>query len=131
MVNNPYQSYSNTQAMTATPGELTLMLYNGAVRFLKMAKAAIEEKQIEASNNNLQKVQNIIVELMTTLNMDFEVSQNLWTLYDFMRNHLIEANLKKDPQLVQDVIELMEDLRNTWAEAVKLARTEKAVGANG
>jgi len=131
MVNNPYQTYSNTQAMTSTPGELTLMLYNGALRFLKQAKTAVEEKNIEQSNNYLQKSQNIIVELMTTLNMDYEVSHNLYALYDFMRNHLIEANIKKDPKKVQDVIELMEDLRNTWVEVIKLVRAEKAVGANG
>jgi len=131
MVNNPYQTYSNTQAMTATPGELTLMLYNGAIRFLKQAKSAIEEKQIEQGNNFLLKSQNIIIELMTTLDMSYEVSQNLWDLYDFMRRHLVEANLKKDPRRVQDVIELLEDLRNTWAEAIKLVRAEKAVGANG
>lgn len=131
MAYNPYQSYSNTQAMTANPGELTLMLYNGAIRFLKQAVAAIEEKNIQMSNNYMQKTQNIIIELMTTLNMDYEVSHNLWALYDFMRAHLIEANIHKDAGKVQEVIELLEDLRNTWAEAIKLARTEKAVGANG
>ena len=122
MINNPYQSYNNAQVMTATPGELTLMLYNGCIRFLKQAKAAMEQKQVQETNTNITRAQNIITELMSTLRMEYEISKNLMELYQFMQRHLLMASLKK----VQDIIELMEDLRNTWQEAVKLARIQAA-----
>ena len=126
MINNPYQSYNNAQVMTATPGELTLMLYNGCIRFLKQAKAAMEQKQVQETNTNITRAQNIITELMSTLRMEYEISKNLMELYQFMQRHLLMASLKKESQKVQDIIELMEDLRNTWQEAVKLARIQAA-----
>jgi len=129
MINNPYQTYHNTQAMTASPGELTLMLYNGAIRFLKQTKQAMEQENLTEMQNNIRRTQDIIHELMATLNPDMELSQNLFSLYEFMNRHLLNAQLKKDPALVQDVIELMEDLRNTWSEAVKATRGQTVAGA--
>jgi len=130
MINNPYKAYSNAQAMTATPEDLTLMLYNGALRFLTKGMAAIDEKNIEQANHNILKSQDIVLELMSTLKMEYEVSKNLMALYDFMYRHLVEANLKKEKQHLQEVYELMEQLRDTWSEAMKIAR-KPAVGMNG
>lgn len=132
MMNNPYQAYNNTSVMTATPGELTLMLYNGAIRFVKQAKLAVADRNIEQTNYYTQKAQDILVELMSTLKMEYDVSGNLYQLYDFMNRHLLQANIKKSEQHFQEVIELLEDLRNTWAEAIKLSRSgQHAVGING
>ena len=132
MINNPYQAYNNTSVMTATPGELTLMLYNGAIRFAKQAKMAVAERNIEQINYYSQKVQAILVELMSTLKMEYDVSQNLYQLYDFMYRHLLQANIKKSEPMFQEVIDLLEDLRNTWSEAIKIARgTQQAAGFNG
>jgi flagellar protein FliS len=130
MINNPYKAYSNAQAMTATPEDLTLMLYNGALRFLTKGMAAIDEKNIEQANTNILKVQDIVLELMSTLKMEYEVSANLMSLYDFMYRHLVQANVKKDKKSLEDVYELMEQLRDTWSEAMKIAR-KPAVGMNG
>ena len=76
-INNPYQSYQQNSVNTASPGELTLMLYNGCLKFINLAKHAIRSKDIQAKNTNIQKAQKIVQELMVTLNMDLEVSQNM------------------------------------------------------
>lgn len=132
MINNPYKAYSTAQAVTAAPEDLTLMLYNGALRFLTKSIAAVEEKNIEQANNNILKVQDIVLELMSTLKMEFEVSNNLMTLYDFMYRHLVEANVKKDKKNLEEVYALIEQLRDTWSEAMKVARKQRpAIGMNG
>lgn len=125
------QTYNNAQVMTAPPGELTLMLYNGAIKFLKLAKSAMEARNISESNRNLQRTQDIISELMCTLNMEIEISKNLMALYEFMNHHLIQANIKKEPAMVQEVLELVEDLRNTWVEVIKTTRVQTAKAMNG
>ncbi|PWK16169.1 flagellar export chaperone FliS [Tumebacillus permanentifrigoris] len=125
------QTYNNAQVMTAPPGELTLMLYNGAIKFLKLAINAMKAKQIEETNKNIQRAQDVISELMCTLNMDVEISKNLMALYDFMNRHLLQANIKKDPALVTEVLDLVEDLRNTWVEVIKVNRSQSAQVANG
>lgn len=132
MINNPYKAYGNAQAMTAAPEDLTLMLYNGALRFLTKGMAAIEEKNIQEAHQNILKVQDIVLELMSTLKMEYEVSKNLMALYDFMYRHLVEANVKKNKKNLEEVYELMEQLRDTWSEAMKIARTQRpAIGMNG
>jgi flagellar secretion chaperone FliS len=130
MMNNPYQTYNNTSVMTSSPGELTLMLYNGAIKFLKLAKAAIEGGNIQVTHQNMRRGQDILHELMATLNPDYEIAKNLMDLYEFMNRHLLQAQLKKSPEMVQEVIALLEDLRNTWSEAVKLAKMQNPIGAN-
>jgi flagellar protein FliS len=131
MLNNPYQTYHTTQAMTASPGELTLMLYNGAIRFLKLAKQAMESQNVQETHNSLCRVHDILHELMATLKPEYPISKQLMSLYEFMVRHLLQASLKKDPSMVQEVVELLEDLRNTWSEAIKIARSQSGVGANG
>ena len=91
---NPYQAYQNNAVNTASPGELTLMLYNGCLKFIGIAKKSIAEKNIQEKNTNIQKAQNIINELMVTLNPDMEISKQMMPLYDFVRTKLIEANVK-------------------------------------
>lgn len=124
--NNPYQQYQNNVVNTSTPQELTLMLYNGLVRFLKLAHQGIEEKDIEKANNNIIKSQNIVVEFMCTLDMQYEVSKGLFALYDYMNRRLIEANIKKDKAIVEEIIGFAEELRDTWAQAMKLAKQQQA-----
>ncbi|MGZ4107493.1 MAG: flagellar export chaperone FliS [Tumebacillaceae bacterium] len=130
MINNPYQQYSNTQAMTATPGELTLMLYNGAIRFMKQAITNMEEKKIAETHNYLLRTQDIYSELLSGLDMKNEISHQLAPLYDFMKRQLIDANFKKDVQMVREVLELTEGLRDTWAQAIKLARGGQQASGN-
>lgn len=121
---NPYQQYRQQQVNTATPDKLLIMLYDGAIRFCSQAKMAIENKQFEQSHVNLTKAQNIIVEFMTTLNMDYEISPNLYSLYDYLYNRLVEANIKKDTAIIDEVVGFLTDLRKTWAEAAAKLKAE-------
>lgn len=125
--NKAFQQYQNNMVKTASPQELTLMLYNGLIKFLNLAKLGIEEKSIEKANNNILRAQDIIVEFMSTLDMDYEVSKGLMSLYDYMNRRLVQANIKKDKAIVEEVLGFAEELRDTWAQAMKLAK-QQAVG---
>lgn len=120
-VNNPYSNYKQNAINTATPQELVLMLYDGSIKFINRAIIGIEEKNIEMANNNIIKAQNIVFELMISLDMSYEVSKDLELQYDFMHRTLIDANIKKDKELLEDVKGLITDLRDTWKEAMKKA----------
>ncbi|WP_163144148.1 flagellar export chaperone FliS [Bacillus sp. 22-7] len=124
-VSNPYQSYQQNSVNTASPGELTLMLYNGCLKFIHQAKKAIEEKNIEMKNTNIQKAQSIIQELMVTLNMDIEVSKNMMSLYDFMNRRLMEANIKNDASILAEVEGLVTEFRDTWKEVIQVNRQKQ------
>jgi flagellar secretion chaperone FliS len=122
---NPYQSYQQNSVTTASPGELTLMLYNGCLKFILQAKKAIADKNIESKNTNIQKAQNIIRELMVTLNRDLEVSENMMSLYDYMNRQLIEANLKSDIAILDEVEGLVTEFRDTWKEVIQVNRQKQ------
>lgn len=122
---NPYQAYKSNSVNTASPGELTLMLYNGCLKFIKAAKKAMENKQIEAKNENLLKAQNIISELMVTLNMELPVSKNMMAMYDYINRRLIEANIKNEPAIIDEVAELVAEFRDTWKQAIQLNRQQQ------
>ncbi len=124
-MNNPYAKYKEQSVTTATPEELTLMLYNGCIKFINLAEVYIEEKDYAKSNLNIQKAQDIIQELNITLNMDYEISQNLRQLYTFINEKLLDANIKKDKQALFDAKEIVSDLRDTWKEAMALSRKGK------
>ena len=124
-MNNPYTKYKEQSVTTATPEELTLMLYNGCIKFINLAEVYIEEKDYAKSNLNIQKAQDIIQELNITLNMDYEISQNLRQLYTFVNEKLLDANIKKDKQALFDAKEIVSDLRDTWKEAMALSRKGK------
>lgn len=124
-VKNPYQAYQQNSVTTASPGDLTLMLYNGCLKFIFQAKKAIESKKIEDKNTNIQKAQKIIQELMVTLNMEFPVSQSLMPLYDYMNRRLVEANIKNDIVILNEVEEMVTEFRDTWKEAIKINRQKQ------
>ncbi|MDF2037633.1 flagellar export chaperone FliS [Cytobacillus oceanisediminis] len=124
-VSNPYQSYQENSVNTASPGELTLMLYNGCLKFIHQAKKAIMDNNIEAKNTNIQKAQNIIQELMVTLNMDVAVSQNMMSLYDYMNRRLMEANIKNETAILDEVEGLVSEFRDTWKEVIQVNRQKQ------
>lgn len=115
-------TYLEQKILTARPEELTLMLYDGILKFLKQAKIYLEQKNIEKTNNSLIRAQDIIDELLITLNMDYEVSQSLSELYIFMRARLVEANIKKNPAMINEVLDLATEMRDTWKEAIGLVK---------
>lgn len=130
-INNPYAAYQNNSVNTASPGELTLMLYNGSLKFIHIAKKAIEDKNIELKNTNIQKTQAIVNELMVTLNTDLEVSQNLMSLYDYINRRLTEANIKNDVAILEEVEGLITDFRDTWKQVIQLNRQKQHAGQGG
>lgn len=119
---NPYKTYKENTVTQASPAELTLMLYNGALKFIKLAKQGIEEQNIELKNTNIQKTQSIIQELMVTLNTDVEISNNLMRMYDFMFRQLVEANVKNDAKLLDEVEGFLVEFRDTWKEMIQQSR---------
>ncbi|MGF7059805.1 flagellar export chaperone FliS [Brassicibacter mesophilus] len=123
--NNMYQQYQQNSIMTASPEELTLMLYNGAIKFINLGKHHIENKEVEKANNSIKRAQDIIIELNNTLDMNYEVSHNLGNIYNFILEKLVDANIKKDIQLLDEALLLIEEIRDTWKEAMKKARKIK------
>lgn len=122
---NAFNAYKQNSVTTASPGELTLMLYNGCLKFLGKAKLAIEQKNIAEKNLNLQKSQAIIVELMSTLNMDIEISKQMLPLYDYMNRRLVEANIQSDVAIIEEVEGLVTEFRDTWKEVIKITRQQQ------
>ena len=127
MINNAAEAYKRQQIMTATPEALTLMLYNGALRFMKEGKEAMEAKEWEHCNNSLQKAQKIIPDFQSTLKMEYEIAKQLMPLYEYVYNGLVEANMKSDPAKVDECMGIITELRDAWAEAMKKARKERGV----
>lgn len=124
-MNNPYKQYQTNSVTTASSEDLTLMLYNGAIKFSKLAKINMEDKDVEATNLNLKKSQDIISELNGTLNMDYPISEELRSLYVFIRERLIDANIEKNTEILDEIIPIIEDMRDTWKQAMEMVKTEK------
>ncbi|MGY4794068.1 flagellar export chaperone FliS [Lysinibacillus fusiformis] len=120
-----FNTYKQNSVTTASPSDLTLMLYNGSLKFLGKAKVAIEEGSIEEKNTNLQKSQAIIAELMSTLNMDIEVSKNMLALYEYMKSRLVEANIQNDIAIIQEVEGFVTEFRDTWKEVIRINRQQQ------
>ncbi|MGE7690571.1 flagellar export chaperone FliS [Lysinibacillus sp. NPDC097214] len=118
-------AYKQNSVTTASPGELTLMLYNGCLKFLYKAKLAIQEKNIQEKNTNLIKAQAIISELMSTLNMDIEVSKNMFALYEYINRRLVEANIQNDVAIIEEVEGLVTEFRDTWKEVIRINRQQQ------
>lgn len=113
---NPYNQYKQTQITTANQGKLIVMLYDGAIKFLTIALDNIEPKKYDVVNSNIIKAQDIVTELLLSLNMDEggEISRNLFSLYMYFKKQLLEANIKKDPQIITHILKLLKDLRDAW-----------------
>ncbi len=120
--NNATAVYGNNKVASATPAELTLMLYEGAIKFCNIAKTGFENKDYEKINTNIQKARRIIVELQTTLNHDYPVAEDFDVIYTYIFNQMVQANVKKDEEILDDVIEQLRDIRNVWKEVMKTAK---------
>jgi flagellar protein FliS len=117
-------AYQQNGVNTASKEKLLLMLYDGLVKFIKQGIAALDEKDYSKSNTNFIKAQNIITEFMSTLNMEVggEISKSLMMLYDYMYRRLVEANVKKDKNIAEEVLGFAEELKQTFEEAYKLTK---------
>ncbi|WP_085522054.1 flagellar export chaperone FliS [Tuberibacillus sp. Marseille-P3662] len=122
---NPYQAYQKNSVDTASPGELTLMLYNGCLKFIRQGQEAIKNEDLENKNTALQKAQRIIQELMTTMDMKVPISQEIMPLYDYINRRLIEANMQSDQEILNEVAELVTEFRDTWRQVIQITRKQQ------
>ncbi|EPY09490.1 MULTISPECIES: flagellar export chaperone FliS [Paenibacillus] len=114
--------YYQTQIMTATPEELTLMLYNGCIRFLKQTEASMNNKNFSEKSTFVSKALDILDELQVTLDMKYEISSQLLSLYEYFKERLTYASIHMNTDVLREVITMMEELRDTWQEAIKLVK---------
>ena len=119
---NAYNQYKQNTVFMASPEELTMMLYNGMVKFVSQAAIAMKEKKIPQAHEAITRAGDIIMELNMTLNMEYEVSKGLRQLYDFLLSQLTEANMTKDPKVIEEIIPIITEMRDTWKEAMELAK---------
>lgn len=115
-----YAAYANSKIMTASPAELTLMLYEGAIKFCNIAIRGIEEKDIQKAHTNIIKVENIVTEFQVTLNHKYPVAKDFDAVYTYLKQRLVEANMKKDVEILEEVLEHLRTMRDTWKEVMRL-----------
>ncbi len=120
MAFNVLDTYQNNKVMTASPAELTLMLYEGAIRFCNMAASCLERNEIAKVNEYLQKAQKIILEFRSTLDDRYEVSKEFDKVYEYIYNRLVEANIRKDKSVLEDALTDIRGMRDTWKEVMRL-----------
>lgn len=122
MAFNPAAAYGANKINTATPAELTLMLYDGAIKFWNIAMVAAEQKDYEKTNLNIKKSKRIIVELKTTLNHKYEIAKDFDLLYDIIFDMMIKANSTKDLEDMEIVLTELRNVRNSWKEVMQKAK---------
>ena len=119
-----YQQYEKSKILTASPAELTLMLYEGAIKFANIAVMAIEKGDIEKAHNNIRKVERIIEEFQATLNHKYPVAKDFDEVYTYLRHRLLEANVKKDKEIMEEVLRHLRTMRDTWKEVMRLSKSQ-------
>ncbi len=124
--NNAFNVYKNNSVNYASKEQLLLMLVDGAVRFSKIAREALAEKDIKKSHENLVKAQNIFTELMVSLDQNAgEWANKMYRVYDFIKTRLFEINLKKDVDMMDELMPVIDDVRNTWHEAYEISKKSR------
>lgn len=113
-------AYQRNAIMTATPAELTLMLYEGAIKFCNIAIVAIKKKDFEKANANIKKAQAIINELRVTLDHKYSVWEDFERVYDYIARRLLDANLQKDIEIIEDALKYIREMRDAWKEVMRL-----------
>ena len=122
---NAYAQYQNNKVMTASPAELTLMLYEGAIKFCNIAEAALEQKDIPKAHVNIVKVEKIIDYLRQTLDMNYAVAQDFENIYAYLSRRLVEANVKKDKEILEEVNMHLRSVRDNWKEVMRINREKE------
>lgn len=125
-VKDAYAAYNISKIQTASPGELTLMLYEGAIKFCNIAIMAVEQGDVEKAHVNIMKIEAIIDEFRSTLNHKYEVAKDFEIIYDYIYKRLVEANITKDKDTLEVVLVQLRDMRDTWKQVMKLAKAHTA-----
>lgn len=124
---NAYAQYKNSKVLTASPAELVLMLYDGAIKFCNIAITAIEEKNVAKAHENIIKAERIIDHFRKTLDMSYPVAQDFERVYVYLDQRLVEANVKKDKAILEEVRMHLHSMRDTWKEVMRLNNQRGAV----
>ncbi len=117
---NAARAYLQNSVKTASPAKLTLMLYEGAIKFCNIALEGIEEGNIEKASNNIIKAEKIIVEFRATLDMKYPVANDFDAVYDYVYRRLVEANMKKDREILEEALSHIKTMRDTWKEVMRI-----------
>jgi len=128
MTQNMTLAYKNNSIQTASPAELTLMLYDGAIKFCNIALGAIENGDIQKANTNIFKAENIITEFRATLDFKYPVAKDFELVYDYIYRRLIDANIHKDAEALTEALGYIREMRDTWKEVMRLNRVQNATG---
>ena len=123
---NAYQQYNRNKILTASPAELTLMLYDGCIKFCNMGIMAIDAKDYAKANTNIQKAERIIGEFQMTLDHKYEVAKDFDNIYNYLMRRLREANIYKDKEILGECVTHLRSLRDTWKEVMKIAAAPPA-----
>lgn len=119
MAQNAASIYQGTKINTASPAELTLMLYEGAIKFCNKALYGLEQDNVTKVNENLLKAQKIISELRSTLDFKYPIAREFDTVYDYINRRLVDANIKKDSEVLEEALDYIRQMRDTWKEVMK------------
>lgn len=122
---NAASLYKQNNINTASPEELTMMLYDGAVKFCSMAIAALDKDDLEGCNRNVVKTKNIIVEFRSTLDFQYDVANDFDRIYDYIYWVLSQANMKKDKGLLEEALKRLREMRDTWRELMRAAKAKE------
>lgn len=118
--NNAYAAYANNKILTASKSELTLLLYDGAIKFCNMAIAAIKENDVQKAHVNIVKVEKIIEEFQSTLDRKYPTAKDFDNVYTYLHQRLVQANIQKDEEILGEVLEHLRTMRDTWKEVMRL-----------
>ncbi len=113
-----YDQYKKTSVETTSQGNLVIMLYNGCITNIQKAKQAIRNRETQNAHENIIKAQKIIIELIVTLNMEYDIAQRLFVVYEYIYNQLVDANIRKDITLLDEAESYLADMRDTWQDAI-------------
>lgn len=115
---NPYAAYNNSKVQTATPAELTLLLYEGAIKFTNIAIVAMEKNDVQKAHDNIMKTEKIIEEFQATLDHKYPVAKDFEAVYSYLLKRLFDANIRKDPEILEEVLRHLRTMRDTWKEVM-------------
>lgn len=115
---NLYAAYNNSKIQTATPAELTLLLYEGAIKFTNIAIVAMEKNDVQKTHDNIMKTEKIIEEFQATLDHKYPVAKDFEAVYSYLLKRLFDANIRKDPEILEEVLRHLRTMRDTWKEVM-------------
>ena len=124
---NGYAQYNNSKILTASPAELTLMLYDGAIKFANITVMGMEQNDIQKAHNNIIRVQRIIEEFRNTLDRKYPVAEDFDRIYVYLLKRLYEANVKKDKEIMEEVLTHLRSMRDTWIQVMKANKVRGVV----